>query len=58
MRDGIGIIGNIFHYALLLALVGSTFLIFIYLWRKGKLDMDEEAKYRMMEDEKQEDKNE
>ncbi len=48
MKDGIGVYGYIFHYALLFALVGSTLLIFIYLWRKGRLDMDESAKEQMM----------
>ncbi len=48
MRDGSGIYGAIFHYSLLLALAGSTILVFLYLWRKGRLDMDEGAKDQMM----------
>lgn len=48
MIDGIGIYGAVLHYSLLIALVGSTFLIFVYLWCKGRLDMDEGAKERMM----------
>lgn len=48
MRDGSGIYGSILHYSLLLALAGSTILVFIYLWRKGRLDIDEEAKEQMM----------
>lgn len=45
--------GSIAHYALIVALVGSAFLIFLYLWKKGKLDMDEEPKHRMMQDERE-----
>jgi hypothetical protein len=48
MKDGIGIYGAVLHYAFLFALIGSTLLVFIYLWRKGKLDMDEGAKEQMM----------
>jgi len=57
-RDGAGIIGSLWHYSMLIALVGSTLLVFIYLWRKGRLDMDEEAKYQMMDPEDVEDSNE
>lgn len=51
-----GACGNFVHYALILALVGSAFLIFLYLWRKGKLDMDEEPKIQMMKDDEPKDK--
>lgn len=54
MLDGSGVYGNIMHYAMVLFFVGSAFLIFLYLWRKGKLNMDEEAKYEMMRSEKEE----
>lgn len=49
--DGGGIYGCVFHYSMVIAIVGSSFLLFMYLWRKGKLDMDEEPKLKMMEDE-------
>lgn len=49
--DGGGECGSITHYVFILTLVGSAFLIFLYLWRKGKLDMDEEPKHTMMNDE-------
>jgi hypothetical protein len=48
--DGIGVYGNFFHYALVIAIVGSAFLIFCYLWKMNRLDMDEEAKFQMMQD--------
>lgn len=50
--DGIGVYGNFLHYAIVIALVGSAFLIFLYLWKKKRLDMDEEPKFQMMQEEK------
>lgn len=47
--DGGGVQGSILYYSLTIAYVGSAFLIFIYLYSKGKLDMDEEPKIQMME---------
>lgn len=49
--DGSGITGSLFHYSFLIALFASTLLVFIYLWKKGKLDMDEEPKLQMLEHE-------
>lgn len=49
--DGFGVYGSTLHSALVVAFVGSAFILFIYLWKKGRLDMDEEAKYQMMNDE-------
>lgn len=49
--DGIGIYGNYLHYGIVISLVGSAFLIFLYLWRKKRLDMDEGPKYQMMNEE-------
>ena len=46
--DGIGIQGMALHYSLTIALVGSAFLLFLLLWYKGKLQMDEGAKYQML----------
>jgi uncharacterized membrane protein len=46
--DGFGIYGMILHFTTIFAIVGSTFLIFIYLWIKGRLNMDEEAKINMI----------
>ncbi|NGX41998.1 MAG: hypothetical protein K940chlam7_00272 [Chlamydiae bacterium] len=58
IKDGIGIYGCILHYSMLIAIVGSSFLIFIYLWRKGRLDMDEEPKWEMMKLDDEEDSHE
>lgn len=46
--DPEGVCGTLLHYSIVIALVGSAFLIFLHLMRKGKLDMDEEPKLQMM----------
>ena len=48
--DGIGVYGSMLHYGLVVALVGTAILLFVCLWKKGRLDMDEGPKYQMMED--------
>ena len=48
--DGSGECGSLVHYGFVLLLVGGAFLAFAYLWKKNKLDMDEEPKIQMMED--------
>lgn len=50
MIDSFGVYGNYFHYAMVVAMVGSAGIIFIYLWFKGRLNMDEESKYQMMKE--------
>lgn len=47
--DGVGFFGNLFEYSMVVALGGSALLVFIYLWRKGRLDMDQEPAIAMME---------
>ena len=46
--DGGGVYGSIFYYSMTIAYVGSAFFIFIYLYRAGKLNMDESPKNEMM----------
>lgn len=46
--DSIGIYGNVLHHAIVVFLVGSAFILFLYFWSKGRLDMDEEPAQRMM----------
>lgn len=46
--DSGGIYGAYLHYGLIILLVGSAFIMFFYLWYKGRLDMDEEPKLQMM----------
>ena len=40
--DAIGFFGNLFEYACVIALGSSTLLVFLYLWRRGRLGYDEE----------------
>jgi hypothetical protein len=47
--DGFGVYGSTLHYALVIAFVGSAFILFAFFWKKGRLDMDEEPKFQMME---------
>jgi len=49
--DAMGVYGNYFHYAMVIAFVGSAFLIFFYLWKNKRLDMDEDPKFQMMQEE-------
>jgi hypothetical protein len=51
--DGSGVYGHILHYSLMFAMIGSAVLVFIYLWRKGRLDMDEDPKRQMMNQEEE-----
>lgn len=46
--DGFGIYGLILHYSIVFAIVGGTFIIFLYLWIQGLLSMDEEPKNSML----------
>ncbi len=57
IQDIGGVYGSLWHYSMVFTLMGSTVLVFIYLWRKGRLDMDEEAKYQMMQSDRMEDGN-
>jgi hypothetical protein len=56
MMDEAGLCGLVMHYAFVFAIVGSSLLAFLYFWSKGKLDMDEEPKLRMMHEEQQDGK--
>lgn len=52
--DSGGIYGAYLHYGLILMMVGSAFIVFLYLLYKGRLDMDEEPKMQMMKIEEEE----
>lgn len=54
--DGNGVYGSLLHYTSVIAFTGSALFVFIYLWWKGKLDMDEEPKMQMMQKEEEEKK--
>jgi hypothetical protein len=55
--DQTGVYGSILHYSLIIFFMGGALLIFLYLWRKGRLDMDEEPKIQMMKDDEENDKD-
>lgn len=50
-QDSSGVYGGILHYAFVFAIIGSTLLVFLYFWKKDRLDMDEDPKLKMMCDE-------
>ena len=47
--DGAGILGEVFQLSIMFAFASSTGLVFFYLWRKKRLDLDEVPKERMLE---------
>ncbi len=50
--DGIGLAGSLLHVMIVLAFVGSALFIFLYLWSKGRLDMDQEPAEKMFDGDK------
>lgn len=48
MSDPSGVFGSLLSYSLTVAFAGGAFLIFLHLWRKGRLDLDEDASNQMM----------
>lgn len=51
--DGGGIYGHLLHYSLVFAMIGSALMVFLYLWKKGRLDLDEEPKHQMFKGEEE-----
>jgi hypothetical protein len=51
LLDTQGIIGSLLMYSMMFAMLGSAALALIYCWRKGQLDMHEDPKFQMLEDE-------
>jgi len=49
-EDPNGVTGSLLHYSLVIFMVCSAFFIFLYLWRKGRLDMDEAPKHQMLQE--------
>ncbi|GAB4226635.1 MAG: hypothetical protein Tsb0021_02820 [Chlamydiales bacterium] len=49
--DSLGIQGLLLHYGMIATIVGGGALVFFYLWKSQRLDMDEEPKWQMMEEE-------
>lgn len=49
--DGSGLYGSLIHSAIALFFGGGALLIFLFLWKRGGLDMDEGPAKRMLRDE-------
>lgn len=43
-----GISGSILHYGFTFATMSTASIVFMILWKKGRLDMDEEPKMQML----------
>lgn len=50
--DTIGVFGGALSYAVIIFFATTAGLLFLYLWRKGRLDFDESVKYQLFDDEK------
>lgn len=50
-----GYMGSLAHMFWILAFFGSAVIVFIYLWRKGRLDFDEEPKWTLFDQDELED---
>jgi hypothetical protein len=44
-----GISGSLLHYAFTFASMCTALIVFIYFWKKGRLDFDEEPKMQMLQ---------
>jgi len=51
VSEGAGFYGRLANTVTAVAFTGSAVLLFIYLWYRGRLDMDEKPKWQMMESE-------
>lgn len=47
--DGIGIYGQVLHWTMIIALMGSAFLAMLYFWKKGLIDWGESSKFEMLQ---------
>ncbi|CRX37518.1 hypothetical protein [Estrella lausannensis] len=48
--DGAGFLGSMAIFSIMLLFFGTALLLFICLWWKGRLDMDDEPARRMLDD--------
>jgi uncharacterized membrane protein YciS (DUF1049 family) len=48
--DGIGFIGTLVAYVFAFTFFVGAILVFFYLWKKGRLDMDQEPAEKMLEE--------
>lgn len=48
--DGFGLTGLIIDYAIIVTFSLGALILFTYLWKKGQLSFDEDAKHQMLEE--------
>jgi len=48
--DGEGVYGTFLSYAQIFFFSGGALILFLYFWSQGRLDMDEDPKYQMMDE--------
>ncbi len=51
--DGIGIHGQVLHWSMIFAIMGSAAIVFLYYWKKRLLSFDEGPKYKMLQEEEE-----
>lgn len=51
--DGWGLTGLIMDYSMIVAFSGSTAILFLYFWKKGALNFEEDSKYEMLKEDDQ-----
>lgn len=49
ISDGWGFIGLVLDYAVIFLFSGCAMLLFLYFWKKGRLNFDEEPKHQMLQ---------
>lgn len=49
--DSFGYFGLIMDYSMIVFFSGGAFILFLYLWKKGRLNFEEDAKFEMLNDE-------
>ncbi len=53
IHDGVGLYGSLLVHFMLIALFGSTLLVFLFLWRRDRLDMGESPKFQVFNQEEE-----
>lgn len=51
--DGWGVMGLALDYAIIFIFSGSAAVLFLYFWKKGRLNFEEDPKYQMLDEDSQ-----
>ncbi len=54
--DETGVYAILLNYTIVFFFVGGALILFVYLWWKGRLDLDEKPKYDMMKSDEEREK--